>query len=343
MRFPTSARYKNIMEAVKLFFIKENITDFPIDPIQIINKNGWGLLPYSVLAKNFNISVEEVVDTFQSEDGCVMLDKDNYTIAYNDSRNSEGRIRFTLMHEIGHIYLNHLIDFDETMQKRSALTKSKYDILEREAHAFARNALAPTAVINQLKKLKKDKSVNFVDLMYCFKITQPAAKTRLDFMDWDSTHAMIYGSSYLEQFSKYIHSIIHANHCLQCKNFFTHENANFCPVCGHNKFSKRKGNDIMIYKGYELNDKGFPHDCPRCGNEEIFNGEYCKICGLHLVNRCTNIHYDRDGDLEWQCKTITKGINADGNARHCIECGGHTTYLVNELLVPWDVEINNKK
>ncbi len=61
----------------------------------------------------------------------------------NDTIRSQGRIRFTLMHEIAHILLTHLIDFNETILIRNALTKSKYKILENESNAFARNVLIP--------------------------------------------------------------------------------------------------------------------------------------------------------------------------------------------------------
>src|SRR5690606_10624217 len=135
--FPKSTRYDLIMKVVYNFFVSENITTFPINPFEIIKKNKWGLMTYSEIAMENDMSIKEVIKACQSEDGYVIKDNDNYTIAYNDTIDNFGRIRFTLMHEIGHIKLNHLIEFEETILNRGKLTKSKYKILEREAHAFA--------------------------------------------------------------------------------------------------------------------------------------------------------------------------------------------------------------
>ncbi|HZK24080.1 MAG TPA: hypothetical protein VFC74_01695, partial [Oscillospiraceae bacterium] len=41
------------------------------------------------------------------------------------------------------------------------------------------------------------------------------------------------------------------------------------------------------YRPCRAHDKdGRPSVCPRCSNEEL-NGEYCKICGTYIVNKCS--------------------------------------------------------
>ena len=82
----------------------------------------------------------------------------------------------------------------------------------------------------------------------------------------------------------------------------------------------------MIYDdGYKLDRDGRATICPRCENQEIEEGDYCKICGAYLINKCTN----EDNGYE-SCGRI-----ADGNARFCIYCGCDTTFYRNGLLKPW--------
>ena len=79
----------------------------------------------------------------------------------------------------------------------------------------------------------------------------------------------------------------------------------------------------MIYNGIETDEKGYPKVCPRCGNEQMDGRGHCKICGVELVNRCS----------DWSCDG---GTPADTNARYCTKCGSHTIYFEQRFLQPWD-------
>ncbi|CAM3524860.1 hypothetical protein EDM52_20670 [Brevibacillus invocatus] len=93
----------------------------------------------------------------------------------------------------------------------------------------------------------------------------------------------------------------------------------------------------MIYDGFELDSKGRALICPRCSNEQINGGEFCKICGVTIINKCSSSGYDTYKNEPWECGTI-----AEGNARYCIKCGEKTTFFENELLKAWDVEHQEK-
>jgi Zn-dependent peptidase ImmA (M78 family) len=73
------------------------------------------------------------------------------------------------MHEIGHIYMKHLIDFDQTLLRRSTLNHKEYNILEEEANVFARNALAPAIVVKNLEYN------DIVDVKEVFNLSNKAA------------------------------------------------------------------------------------------------------------------------------------------------------------------------
>ena len=87
------------------------------------------------LAKEHNVNLADIIEAYQSEDGYSIYNGRNYTIAYNNTHIPK-RIYFTKLHEIGHIYLNHLLIFKETILNRSNMTKSKYKVLEMKLIAL---------------------------------------------------------------------------------------------------------------------------------------------------------------------------------------------------------------
>lgn len=337
MAIPKSARYDKIMDSVHNFFQRENISSFPIDPFEIIRKNNWGLVSYSQLADEHGVTIDEIIKAFQSKDGYVMLDSHNYTIAYNDTIEYEGRIRFTLMHEIGHIELNHLKDFDETILRRSQLTKSEYEILEREAHAFARNTLAPAVVIETIETYQKNR-LSISEIRNSFFITSRAAQTRLNMFEWDLKHSSKYRHSLVDNFKNYFNDLIYGKQCLECRNHFAIRESSFCPICNNQRYSKKtRGNFNMIYPGIKVDNKSRAIVCPKCENEELnYDANLCKICNSELVNKCANsFDYNNFSGEEYidkeSCETLLPG-----NARYCYKCGNESTYYQNNFLKAWN-------
>jgi len=54
-------------------------------------------------------------------------------------------------------------------------------------------------------------------------------------------------------------------------------------------------------------------ECPRCGNTDISSDDqYCKYCGLHLFNECSNVN----------C-----GKRNDADALYCVHCGSETSFF----------------
>lgn len=335
MDFPRKARFNIVLKRVNDFFINENIFHFPIDPFSIIEANNWGVIRYSELAKEHGVDIAEIITALQSEDGYTIYDGVNFTIAYNDTVPSEGRLRFTLMHEIGHIYLNHLIDFDETILMRSTLTEHKYKVLEQEANTFARNTLAPAAVVQKL-------NLNTVtDIIDYFNISQQAAKVRLDSLILDLKSFV--GSFQLKHFRNFIHNSLNTKYCYRCTHLFSHPSATHCPICGGNDLFNRKGFFVMKYESYFVDEIGRAIQCPVCDNEElIYDGDHCKICGTFLVNKCADTEKVDDYSGRYykadSCHTIL-----EGNARFCVKCGNESTYQQQGLLDDWKTEKEAKE
>lgn len=178
MIVPKIARYDRCVIKAYEFLDEFLISHYPIDAIEIILNKKWGLVKYSELARNFNCSISDVIKSLGSEDGYTIYDDYNYTIAYNDRIKYKKRIAFTLFHEIGHIYLGHLIDFNATKLRRGCLTNSENNVLENESNAFARNVLMPAVILRNM-----DFDPELVASQFGVSIS--AAETRLCFLDTD--------------------------------------------------------------------------------------------------------------------------------------------------------------
>ncbi len=334
---PQRTRYKKVMKFVYDFFYKEDIDFFPIKPLEIIRKNKWGLISYSELAKEHNKSIEEIVDAFQSEDGYTIYNE-NYIIAYNDTVKVPNRIRFTLMHEIGHVYLNHLIDFDETILRRSTLTMEDYKILEREANAFARNVLAPAAIVNEIKKESRN-NITTGNLISYFQITKAAAETRFKILDWDIDKSYNFSEPIIHKFKNFISATLYGKSCTNCGNYFSIKNSKFCPVCSNNKLIKKiRRSKKVKYKAIKIDDNYRTIECPICKNENIV-GDYCQICGTYLINKCTGFSINDEGIYNgpWHEQFRDScGEYLNGDARFCVNCGSTSTFYESGLLKKWE-------
>ena len=139
MKVPQYARYGYCYTKSCEFLEEFKIKAFPINVLEIVHQQKWGLVPYSEFMNEFHCDRQTVIRILGSSDGYTIWDGTNYSIAYNDDPKLGDRIRFTIMHEIGHIYLSHLLDFEATKIYRGSLTKSENRVLENEANAFARN------------------------------------------------------------------------------------------------------------------------------------------------------------------------------------------------------------
>lgn len=336
MNIPKTPRYGRTVLFTLDFLIEESITDFPVDPFSIIKNNNWGLVKYSEFAKFQGKTLREVIKGFQSEDGWVYFDGKHYTIYYNDKKTPPDRIRFTLMHEIGHIYLGHLTDFSETALKRGGLSKQKYEVLEDEANAFARNVLAPAPIVKKLRLRTPQ------DLITAFSITCSAALTRLGLLRIDLKHAKNFSRYLIDYFKHFIDSFSNRWDCPNCLHTFIDKKPNYCPICKNSELFKNIGGGIgMIYSKIKLDDSHRAVRCPKCDNEDII-GDYCQICGSYLVNKCTGFNDRPDNDNRhngpWHQLELSCGELLPGEARFCTSCGSTSTFYESGLLKSWESE-----
>ena len=126
----SSIRCEEIKRDVVKMFVDYDITCVPISGFEIAVKMGIKVTRYSVYSKK----IKEIL-LRESSDGFSMLVDNQWYIFYNDEKNYK-RINFTIMHEIGHIVLDHTEDSE---------------LAKKEADFFAKFALAPPVLIHRMK------------------------------------------------------------------------------------------------------------------------------------------------------------------------------------------------
>lgn len=150
---------ETINELILKVFKDCNIKSFPIDCFKILDQYNLKYFKYSELDE----SLRNICFKF-SEESLNYEEK----ICYNGAK-SPGRIRFSLMHELGHVLLNHGNFHTSEM--------------EQEANSFASNILAPRMVIHYAGCKNEN------DVSKLFNITFECA--RYAFQDYRRWHRYI--------------------------------------------------------------------------------------------------------------------------------------------------------
>ncbi len=136
MLLPVS-RYNEIKHEVLFMYEECEICTFPIDCFEIARRLYYHLVPYSQLSDHaLRLAMQYSSDGFSTirQNPCTGMYE--WYIFYNDY-NCFQRQRWTIFHEIGHIYLGHMEDqFMSDAQKES------------EANFFAKYSIAPPPLIN---------------------------------------------------------------------------------------------------------------------------------------------------------------------------------------------------
>lgn len=185
-----------------------DIKSFPIDCFSIIDAYGLETRSYS--------SLDDELRSY-----CLMYSDDAFKfknlICYNENK-PVGRVRFSLMHELAHILLEHNGDYTPAQ--------------EQEANYFASNILAPRMAIHY------SRCKNQADVAKIFNITNEAAQYAFEdyrrWHRWTIYHKMnsfdkaLYSHFYNEKQAKFIYSI---KYCAYCDDVIYNSPDHICRKC----------------------------------------------------------------------------------------------------------------
>lgn len=197
--------YFKINLSILNVFKECNIHSFPINCFELLELYGLKYKSYSS-------------QSFKKREKCFILSDDAFTarktVFYNDLM-PNGRIRFSLMHELGHLILKH--------------SGTKTEEQEREADCFASNIIAPRMAIHY------SKCKNLNDVSKQFGLTHVASDYAFqNYRRWHryvTYHKMsdidkeMYNHFYNEEYKKFVFSM---KKCSLCDKTLTNTNLDSC-------------------------------------------------------------------------------------------------------------------
>lgn len=158
--------YEYIKNEISHLFTKYDIQCVPVSGFEIASKLQVSLVPYSSLS---GVKLQKALDT--SDDGFYLQYHATDRIYYNDTKLNYQRQNWTLLHEVGHIVLDH------TGKRELA------DREEAEADSFAKNAIAPSVLIDRIQADSPEKIYQY------FNISHEAARYAFNYYQkWKKIH-----------------------------------------------------------------------------------------------------------------------------------------------------------
>ncbi len=124
------ARYEKIKQIIVDLFVLYDIRCIPVSAFEVATKMGVSIIPYSAIPENKRHLLYK-----ESDDGFVIEKAEGEWYIYYNDQIDYGRVNNTIMHEIGHIVLDHSEDSE---------------LAEKEVKFFAKYALAPPVLIHKL-------------------------------------------------------------------------------------------------------------------------------------------------------------------------------------------------
>ena len=172
-------RCEEIKELVSIDIKKYKIKKIPVNVFELANKLGIKLVKYSQLTE-YEVNKLESLGISRNSDGFFALVNKNGMdipfIYYNDRKNDE-RIRFTILHEIGHFVLGHL---------------EQSDLAEAEANFFAKYLIAPPVLVNKINP------TDYMDIANIFNVSKDCAWYAFDYYKKWLRHYIRIGSNYTD-------------------------------------------------------------------------------------------------------------------------------------------------
>jgi ribosomal protein S27AE len=351
---PNKPRFQLVTKRAYELLVELDINEFPVDPRKIIEHfPNWFLMGWLQLRADSGHEDPLYIDRDGAEAKTVIQrGASEYLIVYDERIDNPQRIRWTLAHEIGHIVMGHLVEFESTALNRRGLTEREHGVLEVEAHWFAAELLAPKTIIRRFSFNDSPQGISLI----CDISKEAAEKrlkdiTRMDF-GYFSTENRIFRNFYNhlshggfyqaihDTASKFCPSSIYPELCKECRicricgSFVTDERYRFCPVCGEpvpdkDRYSPYRPHSTSILFGdvshdlqYEIYMLGKQYYAIPTDKEE--HPQFCPSCKSHELTA---------SDLACgKCGTTTVNLcvkemkTLPSECRYCPDCGAETTF-----------------
>ena len=140
---------EKLYDHILCIYKKYNISTFPINCLELAKKCGYKIIKYSELTETKRSACLSL-----SKDACIVK-----KILHYEDRNKSERIRFSIAHELGHVFLN--------------------SELEEDADNFASHFLAPRIMIHKYRCETSDQIHEIFGLSY-----DASNRALMDYRKW---------------------------------------------------------------------------------------------------------------------------------------------------------------
>lgn len=219
---------EQILACIINVFRECDIHSFPFDCLKPFRHYGYKVFSYEQLrsksAELYDFCISYSEDAFR--------DGNSKIVAYNSSNSNTGRVRFSLMHELGHVVLDHIGESDH---------------LEYEANYFASNILAPRMAIHYAGCKNANDVAKIFDLSYeaseyafdDYRRWHRRAVYHMTALDWQ-----MYRHFWNPECKMFAYSI---NRCFDCdKIIYNKPDIQRCPNCEY----RHRMTHVKTYRDY---------------------------------------------------------------------------------------------
>lgn len=137
-------RYEEIKNIIVDLFIKYDVKCIPISGFELASKMGIKVIPYSSFPEE-----KQKLLFKRIKDGFFVEKTDSEFYIYYNNTQTYGRINNTILHEIGHIVLDHT---------------EESELSEAEVNFFAKYALVPPVLVHKLEINDPNKIAELFDV-----------------------------------------------------------------------------------------------------------------------------------------------------------------------------------
>ena len=308
-----------------------NITIFPVSLRIILRHYGIRVITYEDFCAANDTTMDECLKVF-GRDGATISYGGRYVIVYNQLAAPKERIRFTLAHELGHIFHKHHDELGTKVLQRFWVEKSLYDVMEDEANCFARNLLSPPLATVELLRLHGFTATRFddkqqrnvwlkVDSSPCISVA--SGLIRDDVLVRQAFRITDKGFAVGKRRDRRIEHTA-GWRCTRC-GAPRLEGSMYCYACGaRNHFGFCCADQppeppvTVPYHGNHF------RSCPFCGNP-LMNEDalFCIMCGKPAANPCIPARYlSKPGTFSHLCPP---------GVRFCPTCGSRTLFSLKNI------------
>lgn len=248
---PREPRFGYVTEKAFEFLLECGFNTFPISIIDVLNEVSDYVTCMSWSKARVHLSTEDPLHLKQlGADGRVLRIENtgDYLIVYDDTIDDDRHNAWTIMHEIGHVILGHLTDFD----LNDGLSDEEYGVLEKEAHYFAAEVFMPSPVVRSY-------GFSVGEIALLFDVSKQAADKkhkRVFETSYDPIRYSRYDDYILRNFSNFLVFGLYESlyrslwyksgiysprgkeflricrKCFHCYSYITDEKAEYCQYCG---------------------------------------------------------------------------------------------------------------